>query len=172
MDENKKLEKPSKAYFYKVRDDDISGRGFKQLIGYVGFIFPIALYLIAGLRPINDQPSWRPLSSLSAYYYTSSTFVFGGVLFVLAAFFFIYRGYDNEKNYLDRRAAIIVWICALLVAFFPTSAPQGFIEPTWWAQWMLWVHNISAIILFGSLAYFSLGLFTESDDKKEMDEEN
>ena len=123
------------------------------------------LWVIAGLRPTAGLEPWRILRSVSAYYYTGAVAAFVGVLIALAAFLFTYRGYDNKDRRRDRVAAIIAGVAAVVVAFFPTAAPRGLPEPSWWTLTIGIIHYVAAVVLFGSFIFFSLFLFTKSNLK-------
>ena len=61
--------------------------------------------------------------------------------------------------------AIIAGAAAVLVAFFPTVAPNGFARPVWWTDEMETIHLGSAIVLFAAFFVFSTFLFPQSDKK-------
>jgi hypothetical protein len=118
-------------------------------------MLPPLVYLIAGWRPTQGLTPWQPLSSISAYYYTGAVAALVGILVALAVFLFTYRGYDNEYSRLDRAAAIIAGVAAVLVAFFPTGAQVRcgtFLVDTGCGE----DPPFSGMILFGSFAFISL----------------
>ena len=144
------------------RADDLSGlsaRVHRQLIGYVGLALPILLIVITWLRRDHPDQPWRWHSSISAYYYTGAVAAFVGLLVALALFLFAYRGYKNKYQLIDRLAAMIAGVAALGVAFFPTTAPDGFTAAAWWTERTGVLHYVSAVVLFAMFAVFSLWLF-------------
>lgn len=143
----------------RLRRDDLSSRAHRQLIGYLGLSLPAALIVIAGLRPIEELPSWTILNSVSAYYYTGAVAAFVGVLVALALFLLTYRGYDNRYRWADLAAARIGGVAALGVALFPAGPPAEALEPLWWRESIGVVHYGCAAVLFASFAVFSLFLF-------------
>lgn len=145
--------------------DDRSDNAHRQLIGYIGLALPLILWVIAGWRPTGLSARWRPMDSISAYYYSGAVAAFVGLLVALALFLITYRGFDNKYGWVDRLAARIAGCAALLVAFFPTSAPDGFPKLPWWTPSNRAVHYIAAIVLFSMFALFCLWLFrlTASD---------
>jgi hypothetical protein len=145
--------------------DDLSSREHRQLIGSVGLVLPFLLWLIAGWRPTGEHP-WVPLSSISAYYYSGSVSVFAGMLVAMALFLFTYRGYDNAYYHRDRAAAIIAGLAAILIALFPTGAPDEALTLSWWTPRTGIIHLASAAVLFGSFIYFSLFLFPKTSVEK------
>lgn len=147
-------------------DDDLSSYVHRQFIGYLGFVLPILLFIVAGLRPTEGLPQWESLGSISAYYYTGGVAIFTGVLIVLAVYLFTYQGYKNEYRLIDRLAAIIAGIAAVLVAFFPTKAPNNLPKLDWWTKLSGDIHNLAAAVLFLAFIIFSLFLFTKSKVEK------
>ena len=139
--------------------DDRSDNSHRQLIGYIGLALPLILVLIAALRPADPIERWKILGSISAYYYTGAVAAFVGMLVALALFLITYRGYDNKYGRIDRAAAITAGCAALLVAFFPAEAPDGFDKLSWWTPANRNIHYLSAVVLFAMFAVFSLWLF-------------
>jgi len=132
----------------------------------LAFSMPIVLYLYGRFRHGLDlQPS------MSAYFWAATehqcaTFpmrtIFVGFLFAIGVCLYVYKGLTSLENYLLNGAAI----CASLVAIYPESLPKDpagdlRLEQLYnscpavrdWAQRdALYVHLISAIILFVILA--------------------
>lgn len=154
---------PGKKKIVEV-GSDLSNQAHRRLIGYLGLALPILLYLLAGIRRTLPLQPWQLLPSVSAYYYTGAVGVFVGVLFALSLFLFSYRGYKSQVA--DRILGAIAGLSALGVALFPTAAPSGVIEPTWWRPFMHAVHLSSAAVLFGSFVLFALWLFRKSECPK------
>ncbi|GAC1659946.1 MAG: DUF998 domain-containing protein [Acidobacteriaceae bacterium] len=124
----------------------LSYLALRKAVGIVAILLPVAL----------AAPWWvieRQLQcSISGYYHTGMRNLFVGSLCAIALFMFCCRGYDRK----DEIAGIISSICAIGVAFFPTSArdcAEG--QPST----MGIVHYVFAAVLFGTLAYFCLVLF-------------
>jgi hypothetical protein len=134
----------------------------RQLIGYLGVALPLGVYVLAGYVPTRglDQP-WQVLDSISTYYYTGAGNFFEGTMFGIGLFLVTYPGYRNVLK--DRIVAKIGGLAALGVALFPTKAPTGLQEPSWWSPMIGHVHVVSAVILFGTFAAFALWLFPKSD---------
>ena len=140
---------------------DLSQQTHRRLIGVLGFLLPILLYLVAGLRPSAPLPRWTPLDSVSAYYYTGAVAILVGVLFALSLFLFSYPGY--EKAIADRVVGCVGGAAALGVALFPTTAPEGLSPPPWWNSTLRTVHYVSAVVLFLSFILFAVWLFRKSN---------
>ena len=142
--------------------DDRSSYAHRLLIGSLGLVLPVLLWVIAAWRPIAGLGRWAPLDSVSAYYHSGAVAAFVGILIALAVYLFTYRGYANDYGRRDRIAAAIAGVAAVLVAFFPTRATDGLPAPSWWAPWMGVVHYVAAVVLFGSFIFFSLFQFPKS----------
>lgn len=143
--------------------DDDSSQAHRQLIGSVGLLLPLLLWLITGLRPNEPSNRWEWLGSISAYYYTSAVAAFIGLLIALSLYLFAYRGYKNRWQWADKWCARIAAVAALGVAFFPKDAPTAAMQPPWWANWMKLVHYGSTVFLFSAFAVFSIWIFTLPD---------
>jgi len=155
---------PMKApsLFPPRKPDDLSSHAHRQLIGGVGLVLPVALWLIAGLRPAGEHP-WEPLGSISAYYYTGAVSAFAGMLIALALFLFSYRGYNNKYYRRDRVAASIAGCAAVMAALFPTSHTPAL---PWWTPLTGKIHIYSAAVLFSCFIFFSLFQFPLSRAQK------
>jgi hypothetical protein len=147
--------------------NDLSHVTHRRLIGILGILLPVLLYVIAGLRPTDELPRWGLLTSVSAYYYTGSVAIFVGVLFALSLFLFSYPGYKGVMA--DRLVGCLGGAAALGVGLFPTEAPESLSEPNWWSHWMGITHYVSAVLLFGSFILFSVWLFRKSSVPKRRD---
>ena len=143
------------------RADSLSQQAHRRLIGILGLLLPFLLYVLAGLRPTVGLPRWRPLNSISAYYYTGAVAILVGVLFALALFLLTYPGYKGVIA--DRVIGLLGGTAAILVALFPTSAPAGLSAPTWWRPYMRTVHYVSAVVLFVAFILFAIWLFRKSN---------
>ena len=154
------------TFFPDKEADDKSGHAHRQLIGSVGLLLPPLLWLIAGWRPMDKELAWQLLDSISAYYYTGAVSIFAGALVAMAVFLFSYMGYKNKYHRRDRIAAIIAGIAAILVAVFPTGAPEGYPVLSWWIPPIGWIHYASAGILFSSFIFFAFFQFPKSKEQE------
>jgi len=141
--------------------ESLSQQAHRRLIGILGLLLPLLLYVFAGLRHTLGLPAWTPLNSISAYYYTGAVAIFVGVLFALALFLLTYPGYKGVIA--DRLLGLVGGTAAILVALFPTSAPDGLSAPTWWSPYMRTVHYLSAVVLFVAFILFAIWLFRKSN---------
>ena len=139
------------------REDDISGFLHRQLIGYIGLVLPLILIFLAILR--DGVGYWRGLKSVSAYYYSGAVAAFVGMLVALSLFLFTYRGYGNKHNRADRWVSTIAAVAALIVAVFPTKAPDCAHKLSWWNEFHGILHIAAAVVLFLMFAVFALFLF-------------
>ena len=136
----------------------LSYLALRKAVGVVALGLPFAvsipLWLLRGhlLEP-----------SISDYYYTGMRNLFVGALCAIGMFMLCCRGYDWK----DEVAGIFSAICAVGVAFFPTT-PQS--DATARQQQTGSVHYIFAALLFFTLAYFCLVLFKMSAKDRVMTE--
>jgi len=147
-DENRSKEAP------QPRTDDLSSDIHRIIIGAIGIVLPFFLVLMARWRPTAGLDPWPPLSSVSAYYYTGGTSAFAGALIALGVYFFTYKGYDNPQRWQDWLASRLAGLAAIAVVFFPTTAPDAALVPSWWKQYMHHVHGFSAVVLFACFTFF------------------
>ena len=141
--------------------ESLSQQAHRRLIGILGLLLPLLLFIFAGLRHTVGLPAWTPLNSISAYYYTGAVAIFVGVLFALALFLLTYPGYKGVIA--DRLLGLVGGTAGILVALFPTSAPDGLSAPTWWSPYMRTVHYLSAVVLFVVFILFAIWLFRKSN---------
>jgi hypothetical protein len=83
----------------------------RLLIGVIAVLLPAALILVNWAIGHGFQ------SSLSGYYYTPMRNIFIGSLCAIGVFLISYNGYDLA----DRLVTDFAGLCAILVAFFPTT---------------------------------------------------
>jgi len=106
-----------------------------------------------------NGPGIQP--SISDYYYSSMRNVFVGSLCSIGVFLITYRGYDIR----DQIAGAMASVFAIGVSLFPTRPEENFTA----AQVAIGrVHLAFAALLFLTLAYFSLFLFTKTDPVQPM----
>jgi heme A synthase len=147
--------------------DDLSLQAHRRIIGTLGVVMPVLVYLFAGLRPTAGLPAWDVLWSVSAYYYTGAVGVFVGLLFALSLFLFSYQGYKRVRA--DRVVGKVGGVAALGVALFPTAAPSGLSEPSWWSETTAVIHYVAAVVLFTAFILFAVWLFRRSDTPSRRD---
>ncbi|HMF42256.1 MAG TPA: hypothetical protein VKQ32_16390 [Polyangia bacterium] len=147
--------------------DHLSLQAHRRIVGSVGLLLPALVYLWAGVRPTAGLPRWKLLWSVSAYYYTGAVGVLVGLLFALSLFLFSYRGYRGV--WADRIVGCTGGLAALIVALFPTIAPEGLSSPSWWTPRTGVIHYIAAVALFVSFILFAVWLFRKSDTPRRRD---
>ena len=120
------------------------------IVGILGIALPFFLAIASFV--CADETALR--DSISAYYHSSMGNEFIGILCVIGAFLFAYKGYDSLDDWVGHLAGL----SAFGVALCPVDAPgvnvNGPIEK---------IHYASAVLLFLSLIYFSAFLFTKSN---------
>jgi hypothetical protein len=143
----------------------------RLLIGWIGLLLPIFLFVAVMIRPTPDLPTF--LHSLSAYYYSSGIAVLEGTLAALALFLLAYQGYPNNYQWADQAAAKLAGTAALFIALCPTyppgypHPPASVPAPPWWTEIVGQIHDWSSAVMFLMFAIFSLVLFRLTDQKKE-----
>lgn len=141
----------------KAREDPVvlSYLALRKAVGAVAFALPFVLAI----------PWWvlrnHAIESSISSYYTGMRNVFVGSLCAIAMFMLCCRGYDRK----DEIAGIFSAVCALGVAFFPTTPDHGASQRQ---QHVAVVHYTFAALLFLTLAYFCLALFKKSAGNKTL----
>ena len=118
----------------------------RKTVGVLGITFPMVLAI--GCLVCGDSTELK--ESISAYYATNMRDIFVGILFAIGCFFFAYRGYDDGRDIWPGKIACV---SVLGVALFPVDSTIPTIET---------MHYISAFVLFATLSYFSICLFTST----------
>ena len=133
----------------------ISGPALQITIGVLAFLLPTIM--IVGAAILDNCQIVQ--NSISAYYHTVMRDVFVGILCGVGISMFAYKGY----NPLDSKIATAAAVFAFGVAFFPTSVGEPstdclntVIDTGIYGTF----HFISAALLFSTLAFFSMVLFT------------
>lgn len=129
-----------------IEDQVVSYMELRKIIGIIGLFFPFIM-MIGGF--ISTE-SFTIQPSISDYYYTGMRNFLVGFMVALALFLYTYR-YGN----LDNIAGNLAGLFAAGVAFFPTSEIPGLVST---------IHFVSAGLLFLTLSYFSLFIFTLTDE--------
>jgi hypothetical protein len=133
----------------------------RMVVGVIATALPFALAVgnmvfgLLGPAGVLPHPIFQP--SISAYYYTDLRNVLVGSLCAIAVFNICSVGYDLQ----DKIAGQLSGVFALGVAFFPTTNPAEN-DPSPMEQHIGTVHLIFASLMFLTLAYFCLVLFTRT----------
>lgn len=125
-------------------------------IAIVGILFPLILWLVGRAVGVELQ------DSISAYYHTAMRNVFVGILFAIGAFLYLYKGYSTQEDFVLDGAGIF----ALCVALLPTSAVTKLECDTFTAPYL---HGISAILFFISIAYVCIFRASDTLDRGQLD---
>jgi hypothetical protein len=132
----------------------VSYLDLRKAVGIIG----VALPFVLAFGKILLQGSGLQ-ESISGYYYTDMRNVFVGSLCAIGIFLMSCRGYDWR----DEAAGIVACIFAIGVALFPTTP---YVDATHQDKVIGTLHLTFAALLFLTLAYFCLALFTETDPGK------
>ena len=145
----------------------ISYLGLRKAIGILGvalpFVLPFGQILLHALGIQSSLQSPVIEDSISSYYYTGMRNIFVGSMCAIGVFLMSYRGYDRR----DAIAGRFAFVCAIGVALFPTTPLSPALPPATLDQKLIGgIHLTFAALLFLTLAYFSLKLFTMTDPQK------
>jgi hypothetical protein len=132
----------------------LSYLGLRKAVGIIGIALPFAL---AFGKMLLQGPGIQ--ASISSYYYTDMRNVFVGSLCAIGIFLMSCRGYDRR----DEIAGYLACVFAIGVALFPTTPAMG---ATAEEQVIGTLHLSFALLLFLTLAYFSIALFTKTSAGK------
>jgi hypothetical protein len=125
----------------------------RKAVGIIGVALP---FVLAIGKVISQGPGFQ--DSISSYYYTDMRNIFVGSLCAIGLFLMSCRGYDWR----DRLAGTLACIFAVGVAFFPTTpSPDAPARQ----KCIGMAHLTFAALLFLTLAFFCIKLFTETDQE-------
>lgn len=96
----------------KTVDTNLSYLMLRSLLGIIALLLPILLYVFNG----NQLKS-----SISHFYYSSSSVLFIGSLFAFGLFLISYRGREKESRISDNTITNIAGVLAIIVAIIPTA---------------------------------------------------
>ncbi len=137
----------------------VSGHTLQFIIGILAFLFPTIL--IVGSAILGNCEEVH--TSISAYYHTVMRDFFVGALCAIALGLLAYYGYSSLDNIMANVAAVFT----LGVAFFPTCVRKtdvNCLDYTEVNRIIGSLHFISAALLFLTLAFFCLILFTKTGE--------
>jgi uncharacterized membrane protein SirB2 len=132
----------------------ISYLTLRKTVGILGILLPLLVSMGAWLI---FQTPLQP--TISDYYYTGTRVVFVGTLWALGFFFFSYKGYERR----DEIAGRLAFVFALGVSLVPTAPDCSACNYNHVAANLHWA---LAGLLFLTLSYFSIVLFTLTDASK------
>jgi hypothetical protein len=132
----------------------LSYLSLRKAVGIIGFALP---FVLAFGKILLQGPGIQ--GSISCYYYTDMRNVFVGSLCAIGVFLMSCRGYDRK----DEIAGYLACVFAIGVALFPTTPCMGATSPD---KLIGTLHLSFAAMLFLTLAYFSLALFTKTAPDK------
>ncbi|MEQ9265419.1 MAG: hypothetical protein RLN81_09380 [Balneolaceae bacterium] len=132
----------------------------RKIVGSLAFLLPV----VVSLGVIVLCKDFTLQDSISDYYYTIMRNYFVGTLCAVALVLFSYKGYDDK----DDRFGDIAALCALLVAFFPTTPEHPIDYPFLSSGTVGIIHLSAAALLFWILSHFSLKLFIKTKDPNNM----
>lgn len=130
----------------------------RKMLGWLGILLP---WIVAALYMIFEVGRFELPNSISATYYESSCITPFMIILGSAGILLIcYEGYDKLDNIICTLAGIFgICICIFPCGIIPIRNVGTFQIPS---NISAWIHNVSAFIFFGLLAFNSLFLFTKS----------
>jgi hypothetical protein len=123
----------------------------RKAVGIMGLALPFVLAF--GKILLGGHGIER---SISDYYYTDMRGVLVGILWAIGVFLLSTRGYDRK----DEIAGQLAFVFALGTALFPIAPDEGATQK---AEIIGVLHWSCAALLFLTLAYFSVVLFTKTN---------
>jgi hypothetical protein len=139
--------------------DTVSAKFLVMAIGIIGLTFP--LVLIVGASVLQDCELVQ--NSISAYYHTDMRNYFVGALCGISLCLLAYNGY----NIIDKWTATAASVFAIGVAFFPTNYGEPYTDcltETVSYGMVGTLHFVFATLLFLTLAFFALVIFTQTPE--------
>ena len=138
----------------------VSYLALRKAVGFIGFTLP---FVLAIGKILSGNSGIEP--SISHYYYTNMGDFLVGSLCAIGVFLMSTRGYPTPKLTAglpghDHIAGILASIFAIGVALFPTSYNEDHVTGTGP------LHLACAGLLFLTLAYFCIELFTRTTAEK------
>ncbi|MGC1375228.1 MAG: hypothetical protein WA821_03340 [Anaerolineales bacterium] len=124
-----------------------SSDAIRLFIGLIAFALPLL---------VTVASSFAPLTSISASYNTGARDIFVGLLFVLGAFLFTYKGHEKKEDWMANLAAL----GAILAALCPI--PCDACKPDTAATIKTIIHCCGGLTMFSVIAYFCLGPFRKA----------
>lgn len=130
----------------------------RKMLGWLGMLLP---WIVAALYMIFEVGRFELPNSISATYYENSCITPFMIILGSAGMLLIcYEGYDKLDNIICTLAGIFgICICIFPCGIIPIKNVGTFQIPS---NISAWLHNVSAFIFFGLLAFNSLFLFTKS----------
>lgn len=95
--------------------------------------------------------------------------IFVGIMCATGLFLFAYKGYELKDNIAGHLGCLFALGVALLPTIFKGEPCN--IQPFNQNPLIGYLHLVSALLFFGILIYYSLVLFTQTDNKKNMTKE-
>lgn len=138
----------------------------RKTVGWLGMLLPIIVLVLCII--FQCVPGHVLPDSISQTYYFEPTITpFMIILGAASILLMCYRGYEKIDDVINT----LTGIAGLCICLFPCSNPEMYemgLIPDYVGTFQLpvvisgWIHNISAVVFFGLLAYNVLFLFTKS----------
>jgi hypothetical protein len=132
----------------------------RKASGWIGLAFPFILLIGGWVSQVVRNEPLHVESQISQYYYNGMGNIFVGLLCALGVFHLATVGYELS----DRIAGRMACVFGFGVAWLPTIREGSTATPM--QHMVADLHYVCAGLLFGTLAFFCIFQFTQTDDKR------
>ena len=132
----------------------------RKWVGWLGMLLPIIVLALCLIFQCVPGDHYFPDSISATYYYAPTITPFMIILGAAGILLMCYRGYTLCDDIINT----ITGVAAECICLFPCWSSRYDLVGTFQipVEVSMWIHNISAVVFFGLLAYNVLFLFTKS----------
>lgn len=132
----------------------------RKWVGWLGMLLPIIVLALCLIFQCVPGGHYFPDSISATYYYAPTITPFMIILGAAGILLMCYRGYTLCDDIINT----ITGVAAECICLFPCGVSGYDLVGTFQipVEISMWIHNISAVVFFGLLAYNVLFLFTKS----------
>lgn len=132
----------------------------RKMVGWLGMLLPIIVLMLCLVFQCVPGDHYFPDSISATYYYAPTITPFMIILGSAGILLMCYRGYSPIDDVINT----LTGIAAECICLFPCYNGRYDVVGTFQIPMEMssWIHNVSAILFFGLLAYNVLFLFTKS----------
>ena len=132
----------------------------RKWVGWLGMLLPIIVLALCLIFQCVPGDHYFPDSISATYYYAPTITPFMIILGAAGILLMCYRGYTLCDDIINT----ITGVAAECICLFPCGNGNYDLVGTFQTpvEISMWIHNISAVVFFGLLAYNVLFLFTKS----------
>lgn len=132
----------------------------RKTVGWLGMLLPIIVLVLCLIFQCVPGDHIFPDSISQTYYFEPTITPFMGILIAASILLICYRGYEKIDDIINT----LTGIAGLGICLFPCMTTRDPYVGTFQLDRVTsgWIHNISAVLFFGLLAYNVIFLFTKS----------